>query len=77
MANYVTNTSDKSKKTALICCLIGFIGIGGIQRFYVGKIGSGIIYLITGGWFFIGTLIDLIKIVTGTFTDAAGVALRQ
>jgi len=77
MANYVTNTSDKSKTTALICCLLGFLGVSGIHRFYVGKIGSGIVYLITGGWFLIGTIIDLIKILDGTFTDAAGAPLRQ
>lgn len=49
MADYVTQTSDKKKSTALILCCLGFIGIGGIHQFYVGNIGKGILYLFTGG----------------------------
>jgi TM2 domain-containing membrane protein YozV len=33
--------------------------IHGIHRFYLGKPVSGFFYLITMGWFFIGTFIDL------------------
>lgn len=77
MANYVTLTSDKSKSTALLCCCLGFLGIGGIHRLYVGKIGSGLLYLFTGGFFFIGTVIDLIKIALGSFRDNVGYALRN
>lgn len=77
MANYVTNTSDKKKGTALILCCIGFIGIGGLHYFYVGRIGKGILYLLTGGLFLIGTIADLIKISTGGFTDNVGAPLRE
>jgi TM2 domain-containing membrane protein YozV len=77
MANYTTVTSDKTKKTALICCLLGFLGVAGIHHFYVGNIGKGIIYLCTFGWFFIGTTLDLIKILTGSFRDVSGAPLRQ
>lgn len=77
MTNYVTYTSDKSKKTALILCCLGYIGIGGLHHFYVGKYGKGFIYLITGGLFLIGTIIDTIKIATGCFRDNAGAPLRQ
>ena len=62
MANYVTATSDKSKKTALLLCCLGFVGIGGAHDLYLGKIGSGIIKLFTMNWFWFGTIIDLIKI---------------
>jgi TM2 domain-containing membrane protein YozV len=36
--------------------------IPGMHRFYLGKIGSGIVYFLTGGLFFIGTLTDLFRI---------------
>ncbi len=36
-----------------------FIGFAGIHRFYVGRPISGFIWLITGGLFFVGQIIDL------------------
>lgn len=77
MANYTTITSDKEKKTATLLCCLGFVGVGGIHDFYLGKIGSGIIKIITLNWFMIGTVIDLIKISTGSYKDNAGAPLRQ
>ena len=47
--------------TILICTIIGFIGIGGIQRFIIGQIGMGILYLLTFGLCYIGTIVDLIN----------------
>ena len=47
--------------TILICTIIGFIGIGCIQRFLIGQIGMGILYLLTWGLCGIGTIIDLIN----------------
>ena len=73
--NYVTSTSNKSKGTALILCLLG--GIMGLHRFYVGKIGSGFLYFITGGLMGIGWLYDLIAIAVGSFEDVSGAALRR
>ncbi|MBQ8892680.1 MAG: TM2 domain-containing protein [Bacilli bacterium] len=77
MANYVTVTSDKDKKTAMILCCLGFFGIGGIHDFYLGKFGAGLIKLITINWFMVGTIIDLIKIATGSYKDNSGAPLRQ
>ncbi|HMB95940.1 MAG TPA: TM2 domain-containing protein, partial [Tepidisphaeraceae bacterium] len=57
---------------ALMLALFWFVGAGGIHRLYVGKIGTGIIWLLTGGLFGVGQLIDVIKIHNGTFTDANG-----
>lgn len=74
---YMTMTSDKEKKKALIFCLIGLLGVAGLHQFYVGRIGKGIVYLCTFGWFFIGTIIDLIAILTGSFKDNVGAPLRQ
>ena len=47
--------------TLLICTLLGLFGIGGIQRFFIGQIGMGILYLLTLGLCYIGTIIDLIN----------------
>ncbi|MCI8589393.1 MAG: TM2 domain-containing protein [Clostridiales bacterium] len=62
----------KSKMTALILCLLGFIGFGGIHRMYVGKVGSGVLYFFTYGLCVIGTIIDLISILSGGFRDSYG-----
>jgi len=45
----------------LLCTLIGFVWIAGIQRFMTNQIGMGILYLLTGGLCFIGTLVDLVN----------------
>ncbi len=59
--------SPKSAITALLLCL--FLGALGVHRFYVGKIGTGILMLITGGGFGIWALIDLIIIACCEFKD--------
>ena len=49
-----------------------FLGEFGIHRFLVGKIGTGIIWLCTGGCFGIGWIIDVIRVATGSFTKKDG-----
>jgi len=49
-----------------------FLGGLGVDRFYVGKIGTGILKLITAGCFGIWWLIDLIMILAGKFKDKDG-----
>ena len=74
MANYVTQASDKSKKVALILCLL--LGMAGLHYFYVGRIGKGILFMCTGGLFCFGWIADIIKIATGGFKDNSGQYLR-
>lgn len=73
--NYVINTSDKSKKTALLLCIFG--GYFGLHQFYVGRIGRGLIYICTVGLFAIGWFGDIISIAMGNFKDGAGVPLKK
>jgi TM2 domain-containing membrane protein YozV len=67
-------TSDKDFWATLLLCL--FVGVLGIHRFYVGKIGTGVIWLLTGGVFGIGWIVDLILIIIGSFTDKQGNVIR-
>ena len=75
MANYVSITSDRKKGTALLLCLIG--GFFGLHQFYVGKIGTGLLYLCTVGLFGKCYWCDLWKILLGKFKDNTGQYLRN
>ena len=44
---------------AYLCWACGFVGLCGMHRFYVGKVGSGLLYLFTGGLLGFGQFIDL------------------
>ena len=62
----------KSRLVALILCILGFFGIAGLHRMYVGKVGSGALHLLTCGICMIGTILDLISILSGGFRDSYG-----
>lgn len=68
-------TSPKSRWAALALCF--FLGEFGIHRFYVGKIGTGILYLCTFGLCGIGWLVDFFTILFGSFRDKYGFWLRR
>lgn len=57
----IYNGKRKKAETILICTLLGFICFAGIQRFVVGQMGMGILYLFTGGLCLIGTIVDVIN----------------
>ncbi|MGB6536203.1 MAG: TM2 domain-containing protein [Xanthobacteraceae bacterium] len=62
--------SRKSRLAALLLCV--FVGYLGVHRFYVGKIGTGILELITFGGLGLWWLIDFILIAVGAFRDIEG-----
>lgn len=57
------NGRTKSKGLSIILCLLGFMGLAGMHKFYEGKIVMGIIYFITGGIMGIGTIIDVLRLL--------------
>ena len=73
--NVMPGVSRKSKLVALLLCL--FLGPFGAHKFYVGKIGTGILYLFTVGFFGIGWIIDFFVILAGGFRDEFDLPLRD
>ncbi len=51
----------KSAQDMLIFCILGTCVLPGLQRFIVGQIGMGILYLVTGGLCLIGSIVDLVN----------------
>lgn len=67
----------QSDKDWIITILFAvFLGGLGVHRFYVGKIGTGILQLITLGGCGVWTLIDIIMIATGNFKDGNGNVIK-
>jgi TM2 domain-containing membrane protein YozV len=66
------NRMDVNTNWLTLLLLSIFLGEFGVDRFYVGKIGTGILKLITVGGCGIWWLIDLIMIICGKFTDSNG-----
>jgi len=59
--------------TVLLCFFLGGLGI---HRFYVGKVGTGILMLLTLGAFGIWTIIDFVIIVCAKFKDKNGAIIK-
>ena len=70
LLNSSTTTSTTDWLTLFL--LTFFVGVLGVQRFYVGKIGTGFLMLLTLGGLGVWFLVDLILVVTGQFTNKDG-----
>jgi len=68
-------SSDKSRAIAL--ALAAPLGVLGVHRFYVGKIGTGVLMLLTGGGAAIWWILDLVSIASGRFRDRSGYPLSR
>jgi TM2 domain-containing membrane protein YozV len=55
------STKRKSPQDMLIFCIIGTFLLPGFQRFMVGQIGMGILYLFTAGLCLIGSIVDIVN----------------
>ena len=67
--------SDKRILPTFLLCLL--FGVFGAHRFFVGKVGTGLLQLLTLGGLGIWTMIDLIIIITGSFTDKEGKKISE
>ena len=73
-----STSSDEGEKNWLVALLLSiFLGGLGVDRFYLGKIGTGILKLITFGGFGIWWLIDVILIATDSMRDSGGRRLKH
>lgn len=62
--------SDKSRMTTLLLCVFG--GFLGLHRFYVGRVGSGVLWFVSFGLLSVGWIYDLVMVATGEFVDDQG-----
>ena len=55
------NGKRRTSDQILLSCVLGFVGVAGIQRFMVGQTGMGLLYFFTGGLCVVGTIVDIIN----------------
>ena len=70
-----SDVSDKGFVPTVLLCF--FLGALGVHRFYVGKIGTGVLQLLTFGGLGIWAMIDFIMIVVGAFKDGEGRPIKN
>lgn len=77
MSENGSSSSSSNKKILPAFLLCFFLGILGAHRFYVGKIGTAILQILTLGGLGIWAFIDWIMIMIGAFTDKDGNKLTE
>ncbi len=68
MVTILTPLRPKSAGAAYVFLLFTFIGLAGMQHFYLGKFGRGILWLLTWGLFGFGTFVDIFTLRSQTKT---------
>lgn len=71
----VLRLQNPPKQLNIAYILLIFFGVLGIHRFYLGRIGTGILYLFTLGLFGIGVIVDVF--ILRTVTESANAAEWQ
>lgn len=72
------NQNDISDKSRLATSLLAwFLGVFGVHRFYLGKIGTGILMFLTLGGFGFWALIDFVMAVAGAMRDKEGKLIKN
>ncbi len=70
--------SAVSPKNWLVTVLLSFfLGGFGVHRFYVGKVGTGILMLLTCGGVGVWAIIDFIMVLVGAFKDSDGLPVKN
>ena len=70
-----SNRSEKDWLTTFLLCW--FLGQFGIHSFYAGKIGIGVVQLLTCGGCGIWWLVDFITIIVGSYHDGEGKVIKS
>jgi hypothetical protein len=68
---------EQGRSWVITLLLAIFFGTFGLHRFYVGKIGTGILQLVTFGGLGVWWIIDVIRILLGGFEDGDGRPLAR
>ncbi|NTV29294.1 MAG: TM2 domain-containing protein [Candidatus Omnitrophica bacterium] len=69
--------SSKSRLVCFLLCLFPVLGFLGVHRYYAGKVGTGLLMLVTLGGLGVWWLIDLIFIGCGSFRDKNGKLIKN
>jgi hypothetical protein len=78
MAGALALRDGRSEKRILVAFLLCFfVGVFGVHRFYAGKVGTGVLQLVTLGGLGIWAFVDLILLATGNFRDGEGERITQ
>jgi len=69
--------NQKSERDFLPTLMLAIsLGVLGVHRLYVGKLGTGLLQMLTLGGLMVWTLIDIIRILIGSFKDGDGLPIK-